>query len=77
MSTDATEEPAYDGQSTPWKRRISREDDSGFLWFLETSYQYMMPRGFHEHVSFLARFPGCWIGFRRSMRSHSLEQKDG
>ena len=52
-----------------WKRRFSSEKGHGFLWFAETSYHYISPRGMREWVSFLVRFPKTWVGFNRSMKA--------
>jgi len=49
-------------------RRISSEGEFGFLWFLETSYGYMNPRGVLEHLSFAARFIGVYLEYRRAMK---------
>jgi len=57
------------GRNAKTIRRISNDGDSGFLWFLETSYGYIVPRGFREHLSFAVRFPAAWLGFRKSMKT--------
>ena len=61
------------------RRRFSRESGSGFLWFLETSYGYINPRGLREHVSFSVGFFPAWFGFRRAMKStpHNQEPDHG
>ena len=38
------------------------------IWFLWTSYKYIDPLGFRQHVSFFARLPGATWRFNRSMR---------
>jgi len=60
-----------DDEDAKMTRGISNERDSGFLWFLETSYGYITPRGFLEHVSFLVKFPSAWLGFRKSMKTNT------
>ena len=70
MNLDTDE--STDGQNDSngqWKRRFSSESGHGFLWFAETSYHYITPRGFKEWASFIARFPKTYLCFRRDMAS--------
>jgi len=50
------------------KRYLSREEDSGFLWFFETSWSYISPKGVREITSFICRFPSAWFGFRKLIK---------
>ena len=61
--------PTESPSNSMWKRRFSSEQDSGFLWFAETSYHYISPRGVKEWASFLVRFLPNWVGFRRMMKA--------
>ena len=53
--------------NSKWVRRFSSEKGHGFLWFAETSYHYISPRGFKEWISFIYRFPKTYLCFRRDM----------
>ena len=63
------------------KRHISNEEDSGFLWFLEESYQFIKPVGFSQHYKFLKDFLPSWRMYRdlmeiESTNTHRLGQEN-
>ena len=48
-------------------RYISKEDDSGLLWFAESSNHYVNPKGLVEHLSFFMALPGATMIFMKLM----------
>jgi hypothetical protein len=38
------------------------------VWFVLTSYQYIHPTGFSEHVKFIRDLPGAYMRFRQTMK---------
>jgi len=50
------------------KRYISNESDAGVLWFFETSYNYINPRGILGHMLFAFQLPMATLKFCRSMK---------
>ena len=75
MDIDQITFPPEDKKTKPWF-----PNGNGFLWFVETSWHYMTPRGFIEILSFLIRLPAVWLNFRKQMQEeqHSqMEYKNG
>jgi len=40
---------------------------TGILWFMETSWHYINPRGLKEVIQFIVGFLGAYRRFRNSM----------
>jgi hypothetical protein len=66
MDLDQITEPLYEDQ--PIKQYFK---GAGFLWFAETSWHYMSPRGAKEHLYFFTRLLPNYFGFRASMKDGS------
>ena len=43
------------------------------IWFIRTSYGYINPNGFVEHLQFVVDLPGAYIRFRSSMRAANTD----
>lgn len=74
MNTDEISDDLFlpDNNNKP-RKQYFKCSDRPLLWFIETSYGYINPRGLLEHVNFIVRLPRAAHGFLKIMRHEDCE----